>query len=88
MADQATQPTHEGAGEYNEKAEAPGSGPAPYQKPKKVEEEDEDEDLDALIEDLESQDGHQEEEEEENAPPGCKQTLLLPPSVRVSAGIS
>lgn len=77
MADQATQPTHGEAGEYNEKAGTPGAGPTPYQKPAKGEEEDEDEDLDALIEELESQDGHQEEEEEEeNAPPGCKQTLL------------
>lgn len=34
-------------------------------KPKVEEEEDEDEDIDALIEDLESQDGHIEEDEEE-----------------------
>lgn len=50
------------SGDFNEKdghhAEAPATKP-------KTEEEDEDEDIDALIEDLESQDGHGFDEEEE-----------------------
>lgn len=38
-----------------------------------AEDDDEDEDIDALIEDLESQDGHEFEEEEEEAPGGGRQ---------------
>jgi len=38
-----------------------------------VEDEEEDEDIDALIEDLESEDGHQFEEEEEETPGGGRQ---------------
>lgn len=43
--------------------------------PKKVEAEEDDEDIDALIEDLESQDGHQgndEDEDEERTPDGAR----------------
>ncbi|OLN86203.1 Plasma membrane ATPase 1 [Colletotrichum chlorophyti] len=40
----------------------------PASKPKVEEEEEEDEDIDALIEDLESQDGHVDEEEEDDTP--------------------
>jgi H+-transporting ATPase len=43
------------SGGFDEKAPHPAA-PAPAKK--KVEEEEEDEDIDALIEDLESQDGH------------------------------
>ena len=46
------------SGDFNEK-----SAPPPAAKPKVEEEEEEDEDIDALIEDLESQDGHGFEEE-------------------------
>ncbi|RYP40152.1 hypothetical protein DL767_001867 [Monosporascus sp. MG133] len=46
------------SGDFNEKDRPPATKP-------KVEEEEEDEDIDALIEDLESQDGHGFEEEEE-----------------------
>jgi hypothetical protein len=82
MADSATHPTHEGTGHYDEKAAAP----APYQPKPKVED-DEDEDIDALIEDLESQDGHQDDEEEENvATPGGKAAWFLNRSVLVSGG--
>ncbi|RYP03565.1 hypothetical protein DL764_005066 [Monosporascus ibericus] len=49
------------SGDFNEKE---AQSRAPATKPK-VEEEEEDEDIDALIEDLESQDGHGFEEEEE-----------------------
>jgi H+-transporting ATPase len=68
MADSATLPTHEGTGHYDEKAQAPVAAPAHTKT--KVEDEEEDEDIDALIEDLESQDGHADEEEEEEATPG------------------
>lgn len=50
------------SGNFNEKAAHPTEAPAAT-KPKV--EEEEDEDIDALIEDLESQDGHGFEEEEE-----------------------
>lgn len=47
-----------------EEKEKPMQGDAPPPAKPKVEDDDEDEDIDALIEDLESQDGHVEEEEE------------------------
>lgn len=55
----------------------------PANKPKVEEEEEEDEDIDALIEDLESQDGHVDEEEEgmslsSPSQQSCQQTLPLP----------
>lgn len=54
-------------GDFDEKAPAAA---APAAKPK-IEDEEEDEDIDALIEDLESQDGHgADDEEEEEASPG------------------
>jgi len=53
-------------GKFDEK-----HAPSDPEKAKPVEEEEEDEDIDALIEDLESQDGHGlEEDEEEGAAPG------------------
>jgi H+-transporting ATPase len=42
----------------------------PATKTKVEDDDDEDEDIDALIEDLESQDGHVEDEEEEDTTPG------------------
>ena len=50
----------------------PAEGGVPPQKTTKapVEDEEEDEDIDALIEDLESEDGHQFEEEEDDETPG------------------
>lgn len=77
MADSATHPTHEGTGNYDEKAQVPAAAPAPYQSKSKALDDDEDEDIDALIEDLESQDGHQEEEEEEVSTPGGKKACIL-----------
>jgi H+-transporting ATPase len=57
------------SGEFdNEKVHHDDAAPAATSK-KAAEEEEEDEDMDALIDELESQDGHQEEEEEENANP-------------------
>ncbi|KAH7320926.1 hypothetical protein B0I35DRAFT_450538 [Stachybotrys elegans] len=53
-----------GFDEKNASAGVPPKAAAP------AEEEDEDEDIDALIEDLESQDGHELEEEEEERSPG------------------
>ncbi|KAK3397208.1 Atpase [Sordaria brevicollis] len=55
------------SGKFDEKA---AEHPAPYQPKPKVEDDDEDEDIDALIEDLESHDGHDAEEEEEEGTPG------------------
>lgn len=49
---------------FDEKERPAASEPAPPVAKPKMEDEDEDEDIDALIEDLESQDGHVEEEEE------------------------
>lgn len=62
------------SGNFDEKKE---SVPAPAPTKQKVEDgEDEDEDIDALIEDLESQDGHGfDEEEEGEAPPGAGRTV-------------
>ncbi|RYP84702.1 hypothetical protein DL769_001136 [Monosporascus sp. CRB-8-3] len=58
------------SGDFNEKEAHQARAPAT--KPK-VEEEEEDEDIDALIEDLESQDGHgfEEEEEGDDSPAGA-----------------
>lgn len=50
------------SGNFDEKERA--AAPVPT-KPKVEEDEEEDEDIDALIEDLESQDGHGEDEEDE-----------------------
>ena len=77
MADSATHPTNQGTGHFDEKAAAPVGEPAPYQSKPKLEDDDEDEDIDALIEDLESQDGHQEEEEEEVGTPGGKKAFRI-----------
>ena len=62
MADQTTSPainTQIESGKFSEK-EAPQE-PVPSQKKELGEDEEEDEDIDALIEDLESQDGHVDE---------------------------
>ncbi|KAI0194656.1 hypothetical protein EV127DRAFT_420907 [Xylaria flabelliformis] len=64
------------SGNFDEKAghhNAPEHVPAT--KPKAEEAEEEDEDIDALIEDLESQDGGDEEEEEEGPSPGQGRTI-------------
>jgi H+-transporting ATPase len=55
------------SGNFNEKETRPADDKtaAPPAKPKVEDEEEEDEDIDALIEDLESQDGHEAEDEEE-----------------------
>lgn len=50
------------SGNFDEKQAPAEHAPA---KPKVEEDEEEDEDIDALIEDLESQDGHAEDDEEE-----------------------
>ncbi|KAL2265647.1 hypothetical protein VTJ83DRAFT_6747 [Remersonia thermophila] len=68
MADQSSSgapalPTHIESGKFDEKAkEVPPKAP--------VEDEEEDEDIDALIDDLESNDGHAQFEEEEEVAPG------------------
>lgn len=62
MADQHTSPainTQIESGKFSEK-EAPQES-VPAQKKELAEDEEEDEDIDALIEDLESQDGHVDE---------------------------
>jgi H+-transporting ATPase len=55
------------SGKFDEKEARPADVAAPNTslKPKVEDEEEEDEDMDALIEDLESQDGHDDAEEEE-----------------------
>jgi hypothetical protein len=54
------------SGNFDEKAaHHHNTEPAPAHKPKMEDKEEEDEDIDALIEDLESQDGGDDEEEEE-----------------------
>ncbi|KFY09521.1 hypothetical protein V492_05468 [Pseudogymnoascus sp. VKM F-4246] len=66
------------SGEYSEKHEgAVGAGGAPpTSKHKPLEEdEEEDEDMDALIDELESQDGHAEEEEEEDDNPATGRVI-------------
>lgn len=84
MAD-STQPTGAGpaintpieSGKFDEKE---GLAHNPAAKPKVADEEEEDEDIDALIEDLESVDGHGDlEEEEEEAGPGAARVI---PEVR------
>lgn len=57
------------SGNFSEKHEAPVGGAPPTSK-KPIVEDEEDEDMDALIDELESEDGHaeEEEEEEENSP--------------------
>lgn len=57
------------SGEFNEKEHHDDAGPAATTKKPAEEEEEEDEDMDALIDELESQDGHAEEEEEEHENP-------------------
>lgn len=58
------------SGNLNEKQGAP-AGTAQHSKAKPIDDdEEEDEDMDALIDELESQDGHLEEEEEEEDTPG------------------
>lgn len=52
------------SGNFDEKR-APAAEQPPAARPKVEDDDDEDEDIDALIEDLESQDGHGEEDEEE-----------------------
>lgn len=52
------------SGNFDEKQQAAAAEPVPA-KPKVEDDEEEDEDIDALIEDLESQDGHADDEEEE-----------------------
>jgi len=56
------------SGEFNEKEKHDEAPPAATTK-KPEEDEEEDEDMDALIDELESQDGHAEEEEEEHDSP-------------------
>lgn len=59
------------SGHFDEKAGHNNTAPVSDTKPKAIDGEDEDEDIDALIEDLESQDGHGfDEEEEETTNPG------------------
>ncbi len=61
------------SGDFAEK-EAPPANPAPT-KEKGIGDDDEDEDIDALIEDLESQDGHGLDDDEEDATPGGGRTV-------------
>ncbi|KAI3398776.1 hypothetical protein diail_8643 [Diaporthe ilicicola] len=67
MADHANSPalnTQIESGNFDEKHAAPVES-APPKQPKVEDDEEEDEDIDALIEDLESQDGHADDDEEE-----------------------
>lgn len=58
------------SGNFNEKQDAP-AGTNQHSKAKPIDDdEEEDEDMDALIDELESQDGHLEDEEEEDNTPG------------------
>lgn len=65
------------SGNFSEKLEGPvGGGVPPTSKNKPLEEdEEEDEDMDALIDELESQDGHAEEEEEEEENPATGRVI-------------
>lgn len=65
------------SGNFSEKLDAPvGGGIPPSSKNKPLEEdEEEDEDMDALIDELESQDGHAEEEEEEEENPATGRVI-------------
>lgn len=58
---------------FNEKSEASTNHPATKGKP--LEEDEEDADMDALIDELESEDGHAEEEEEEEVGPGTGRVI-------------
>ena len=61
------------SGGFDEKraaAEAEPAPAAPVAKKAAADDDDEDEDIDALIEDLESEDGHQAQEEDEETPAG------------------
>lgn len=63
------------SGEFDEKAAHHNTPPSNPTKTKGEEVEEDDEDIDALIEDLESQDGGDEEEEEENQGVGQGRTI-------------
>ena len=63
------------SGGFDEKRAQEAHGSAPPPKPAKVEDEEEDEDMDALIEDLESEDGHDVFDEEEEVQPGGGRTV-------------
>jgi H+-transporting ATPase len=64
------------SGNFDEKVAHRDNEPVPTHKPKIEEDEEEDEDIDALIEDLESQDGGNDaEEEEENQGVGSGRTI-------------
>jgi H+-transporting ATPase len=60
------------SGKFDEKAEGAHNAPP---KGKPLEEEEEDEDMDALIDELESEDGHAEEEEEEEHDPATGRVI-------------
>lgn len=63
-------------GNFSEKLEGSTGGVPPTSKHKPLEEdEEEDEDMDALIDELESQDGHAEEEEEEDDNPATGRVI-------------
>ncbi|KAJ9141900.1 Plasma membrane ATPase [Pleurostoma richardsiae] len=71
------------SGKFDEKDPAPA---APAASKPKVQDDDEDEDIDALIDELESQDGHIDEEDEENETPGSGRVVpeeLLQTDTRV-----
>jgi H+-transporting ATPase len=57
------------SGNFDEKRAQPPTEAVPPKKDASAEDEEEDEDIDALIEDLESEDGHAFEEEEEETSP-------------------
>lgn len=57
------------SGNFDEKRAQPPAEAVPPKKDASAEDEEEDEDIDALIEDLESEDGHAFEEEEEETSP-------------------
>lgn len=67
------------SGGFDEKraagTDAPPATEAVPPKPAKQEEEEDDEDIDALIEDLESQDGHQDDDEDEERSPDGARTV-------------
>lgn len=67
------------SGHFDEKAAHNNTAaPVTDTKPKVEEDEDEDEDIDALIEDLESQDGNGFEEEEEEGAPNAATGRVVP----------
>jgi H+-transporting ATPase len=63
------------SGHFNEKEGGPSHDAPPATKGKPLEDEEEDEDMDALIDELESQDGHAEDEEEEDNNPATGRTV-------------